>query len=160
MDRALTGTGETPEISGCAQLLRTCTHIAVVGFSANPRRPGHFVAAYLQAQGYKLVLVNPRYAGQILLGRRVYSSLYEAREAGEQIEIVNVFRRPQDLEPVLQAAVAIGARALWLQLGICSQEIGRRAADAGLLCIQDCCIKTSHASLLRLDACARREQSV
>jgi len=143
MDTELAGHGETPEISGCAHLLRTCTHSAVVGFSANPHRPGHFVAAYLQAEGYDLVLVNPRYAGQILLGRRISACLREAREAGEQIEIVNVFRRPQDLEPVLQEALAATGYS----------QRGDRAA----VCIQDRCIKTCRASLRRVDACARAE---
>ncbi|HEY1349728.1 MAG TPA: CoA-binding protein [Ktedonobacteraceae bacterium] len=133
-----------PEVPDCLRLLRTYTHIAIVGFSADPRRPSHFVAAYLLAEGYSLVLVNPRYAGQSILGRRVYASLVEARAAGEQIEIVDVFRKAQDLEPVLQEASAIGARVLWLQLGIRSEEIGRRAEAAGMECVQDSCIKTWH----------------
>jgi predicted CoA-binding protein len=149
----------TSEISGHLQLLRTYAHIAVVGFSLNSHRPSHFVAAYLLAEGYDLVLVNPRYAGQTALGRRVYSSLCEAREAGEQIEIVDVFRRSQDLEPVVQEAIAIGAQVLWLQQGIRSEEIGRRAAQAGMVCVQDRCIKTCRASLHREEACARAEQT-
>lgn len=138
---------ETPDMSARLQMLRAYTHIAVVGFSADPHRPSHFVAAYLLAEGYRLVLVNPRYAGQTLLGRPVYASLIEACEAGEQIEIVDVFRRPQDLEPVLQEAIAIGARVLWLQLGIRSKEIGRRAVAAGMAFVQDHCIKTCRAYL-------------
>jgi hypothetical protein len=133
-----------PEVPDRLRLLRTYTHIAIVGFSADSRRPSHFVAAYLLSEGYSLVLVNPRYAGQSILGRRVYASLVEARAAGEQIEIVDVFRRPQDLEPVLQEAIAVGARVLWLQLGIRSEEIGRRAEAAGMECVQDSCIKTWH----------------
>lgn len=133
------------DVAGCLRVLRAYTHIAVVGFSANPRRPGHYVAAYLQAEGYDLVLVNPRYAGQTILGRRVYPSLLAAREAGEQIEIVDVFRRPRDLEPVVQEAIAVGARVLWLQLGIRSEESGRRARAAGMEFVQDCCIKTCRA---------------
>src|SRR5579884_3188018 len=109
---------ETPDMYDRLQFLQQYKHVAIVGISADQYRPSHFVAVYLQAEGYDIVLVNPNYAGQTILGRRVYSSLTEAKEAGEQIEIVDVFRKPQDLEPVLQEAIAIGARVLWLQLGI------------------------------------------
>lgn len=77
---------------GRLRLLQQCRHVAIVGFSADPYRPSHFVAVYLLAHDYDVVLVNPRYAGQTVLGRRVYASLREAKEAGEQIEIVDVFR--------------------------------------------------------------------
>ncbi len=136
---------ETPDMYGRLRILRAYTHVAIVGFSANPYRPSHFVAVYLQAEGYNIVLVNPRYAGQTILGRRVYSSLIEAKEAGEQIEIVDVFRKPQDLEPVLQEAISIGAHVLWLQLGIRNDEIGRQAIAAGMEFVQDHCIKMEHA---------------
>jgi|SRR5579883_2603509 len=136
---------EMPDMYGRLRMLRAYTHVAIVGFSADPYRPSHFVAVYLQAEGYSIVLVNPRYAGQTILGRRVYSSLTEAKEAGEQIEIVDVFRKPQDLEPVLQEAISIGARVLWLQLGIRNDEIGRRAIAAGMEFVQDHCIKMEHA---------------
>lgn len=136
---------ETPDMYGRLRILRAYTHVAIVGFSANPYRPSHFVAVYLQAEGYNIVLVNPRYAGQTILGRRIYSSLIEAKEAGEQIEIVDVFRKPQDLEPVLQEAISIGARVLWLQLGIRNDEIGRQAIAAGIEFVQDHCIKMEHA---------------
>jgi len=136
---------EMPDMHGRLRILRTYTHIAIVGFSADPYRPSHFVAVYLQAEGYDIILVNPRYAGQIILGRRVYSSLTEAKEAGEQIEVVDVFRKPQDLEPVLQEAIAIGAQVFWLQLGIRNDEVGRRAIAAGMEFVQDHCIKMEHA---------------
>lgn len=136
---------EMPDMYGRLRLLRTYKHIAIVGFSADPYRPSHFVAVYLQAEGYDIVLVNPRYAGQTVLGKRVYASLTEAKEAGEQIEIVDVFRRPQDLEPVLQEAIQVGARVLWLQLGIRNEETGRKAVAAGLEFVQDHCVKMEHA---------------
>ena len=134
-----------PDMYGRLQLLRTYKHIAVVGLSADPYRPSYFVAVYLQAEGYNIIPVNPRYAGQTILGKRVYASLTEAREAGEQIEIVDVFRKPEALEPVLQEAIAIGAQVLWLQLGIRNDEIGRRALAAGLEFVQDHCAKMEHA---------------
>lgn len=135
----------TPDMYGRLRILRAYSHIAIVGFSADPYRPSHFVAVYLQAEGYHIVLVNPRYAGQTVLGQRVYASLTEAREAGEQIEIVDVFRKPQDLEPILREAIQIGARVLWLQLGIRSDEIGRQAVAAGMEFVHDHCVKMEHA---------------
>lgn len=134
-----------PDMYGRLRLLRTYKHIAVVGLSADPYRPSYFVAIYLQAEGYNIIPVNPRYAGQTIMGKRVYSSLTEAREAGEQIEIVDVFRKPDALEPVLQEAIAIGAQVLWLQLGIRNEDIGRRAIAAGLQFVQDHCAKMEHA---------------
>lgn len=136
---------EMPDMYGRLHLLRTYKHIAIVGFSADPYRPSHFVAVYLQAEGYQIVLVNPRYAGQTVLGRPVYASLTDAHEAGELIEIVDVFRKPADLEPVLQEAIAIGARVFWLQLGIRNDEIGRRARAAGMQFVQNRCVKMEHA---------------
>ena len=136
---------ETPDMYGRLRLLRAYKHVAIVGFSADPYRPSHFVAVYLQAEGYHVVLVNPRYAGQTILGRPVYASLAAAKAAGEHIEIVDVFRKPSDLEPVLQEAIQVGARVLWLQLGIRNDEIGRQAQAAGLEFVQNRCIKMEHA---------------
>lgn len=136
---------ETPDMYGRLRLLRTYKHVAIVGFSADPYRPSHFVAIYLQAEGYDIVLVNPRYAGQTVLGRPVYASLTEAKAAGEQIEVVDVFRKASELEPVLQEAAQIGARVLWLQLGIQNDEIGRQALAAGMEFVQDRCMKMEHA---------------
>jgi uncharacterized protein len=134
-----------PDMYGRLRLLRAYRHIAIVGFSADPYRPSYFVAVYLQAEGYNITPINPRYAGQTILGRRVYASLTEAKAAGEQIEIVDVFRKPDALEPVLQETLAIGAPVLWLQLGVSNNEIGRRAQEAGLEFVQDHCMKMEHA---------------
>ena len=127
------------------QFLQQYSHIAIVGISADPYRPSHFVAIYLQAEGYDIVLVNPRYAGQTILGKRVYATLSEAKEAGEQIEIVDVFRKAQDVPPIAEEAIKIGAKVLWLQLGIRNDEVGKRAHEAGLLFVQDRCVKIEHA---------------
>lgn len=135
----------TPDMYGRLQLLQQYHHIAIVGISADPYRPSHFVAIYLQAEGYDIVLINPSYAGQRLLGKRVYASLTEAKEAGEEIEIVDVFRKAEDVPPVAEEAIAIGAKVLWLQLGIRNDEAGRRAQEAGLTFVQDRCMKIEHA---------------
>jgi predicted CoA-binding protein len=117
----------------------------VVGVSADPYRPSHFVAIYLQAEGYNIIPINPRYAGQTLLGKRVYPSLSEAKKAGEEIEIVDVFRRSEQVPPVAEEAIQVGARVLWLQLGIVNDDVGRRVREAGLTFVQNRCIKIEHA---------------
>ena len=127
------------------KLLQQYRHIAIVGISADQYRPSHFVAIYLQAEGYDIILVNPRYAGQTLLGKRVYASLTEAQETGEQIEIVDVFRKAEDVPPVAGEAIKNGAKVLWLQLGIRNDEAGKMAREAGLTFVQDRCIKMEHA---------------
>jgi uncharacterized protein len=127
------------------QLLQQNRHVAIVGISADPYRPSHFVAIYLQAEGYDIVLVNPRYAGQTLLGKHVYATLTEAKAAGEKIEIVDVFRRPENVPPIADEAISIEAKVLWLQLGIRNDEAAQRAEDAGLTVVQDRCMKIEHA---------------
>ena len=135
----------TPDMYDRLQLLREYRHVAIVGVSADQYRPSHFVAIYLQAEGYDIVLINPRYAGQTILGKRVYSSLSEAKAAGEQIEIVDVFRRAENVPPVADEAIAIGAQVLWLQLGIRNDEVARKAQEHGLTVVQDRCMKIEHA---------------
>lgn len=127
------------------QLLSTYRHVAIVGVSADPYRPSHFVAIYLQAAGYDIVPINPRYVGQTLLGKRVYATLSAAKEAGEQIEVVDVFRKSEDTPPVAEEAVRIGAKVLWLQLGVSNVEAGRIAQEAGLVFVENRCMKIEHA---------------
>src|SRR3989442_4849986 len=104
----------SPDMYDRLKLLQQYRHIAIVGISADQYRPSHFVAIYLQAEGYDIILVNPSYAGQTLLGKRVYASLTEATEAGEQIEIVDVFRKAEDFLPAAAEALNIGAKVLCL----------------------------------------------
>src|ERR1700736_2454663 len=127
------------------QILQQYRHVAIVGLSTDQYRPSHFVSIYLQAEGYAIVPINPRYAGQTILGRRVYATLTEAKEAGEQIEIVDVFRKAEDVPPVADEAIAIGARVLWLQLGIRNDDAAQRAQQAGLTVVQNRCLKIEHA---------------
>jgi predicted CoA-binding protein len=138
-------TTQTPDMYDRLNILQQYRHIAIVGVSADPYRPSHFVAIYLQAEGYDIIPINPRYAGQTLLGKRVYASLTEAKEAGEQIEIVDVFRRAEDVMPVADEAIAIGAKVLWLQLGIINDAAVQKAEQAGLIAVQNRCIKIEHA---------------
>ncbi|MBE3557931.1 MAG: CoA-binding protein [Ktedonobacteraceae bacterium] len=126
-------------------ILRQYRHVAIVGISADQYRPSHFVAIYLQAEGYDIVLINPRYAGQTILGRRVYASLTEAKAAGEQIEIVDVFRKPDDIPPIAEEAISIGAKVLWVQLGLKSEQARAIANKAGITYVENRCIKMEHA---------------
>ena len=135
----------TPDMYERLKIIQQYRHVAIVGISADPYRPSHFVAIYLQAEGYDIIPINPRYAGQTILGKRVYATLTEAKEAGEQIEIVDVFRKAEDVPPVADEAIAIGARVLWLQLGIRNDEAAQRAQQAGLTVVQNRCMKIEHA---------------
>ena len=138
-------TSSTPDMYDRLQLIQQYRHVAIVGISADQYRPSHFVAIYQQAEGYDIVLVNPNYAGQKILGKRVYATLTEAKEADEQIEIVDVFRRPEDIPPIAEEAIKIGAKVLWLQLGIRNDQVAQRAQQAGLIFVQDRCLKMEHA---------------
>lgn len=138
-------TTSIPDMYDRLDILQQYKHIAVVGVSADQYRPSHFVAIYLQAEGYDIIPINPRYAGQTLLGKRVYATLTKAKEAGEQIEIVDVFRRAEDVPPVADEAIAIGAKVLWLQLGIINDAAVQKAQQAGLIAVQNRCIKIEHA---------------
>ena len=136
---------QIPDMHDRLKFLQQYHHIAIVGFSADQYRPSHFVAIYLQAEGYDITLINPRYAGQTYLGKRVYATLTEAKEAGEIIEIVDVFRRPEDVPPIAEEAIAIGAKVLWMQLGISNEGAAQKARQAGLIVVQNRCIKIEHA---------------
>jgi len=124
------------------RILNENRRIAIVGLSADPMRPSHFAAIYMQSEGYDIVPVNPRYAGQTILGQTVYTSL---EEIPGQIDIVDVFRRTEELPGIARSAVAIGANVLWMQLGIVNDEAARIAGDAGLDVVMDRCVKIEHA---------------
>ena len=124
------------------RILQENRSIAMVGLSADPMRPSHFAAIYMQSEGYDIIPVNPRYAGQKLLGQTVYASL---EEIPHPVDIVDVFRKPSELPAVAQSAIDIGAKVLWLQLGVESEEAERLARAAGLDFVEDRCVKIEHA---------------
>jgi predicted CoA-binding protein len=126
-------------------LLGATRVIAVVGLSANPDRPSNQVAWYLHHQGYRLFGVNPRCPEPEVFGVPVVASL---DQVPEPIDVVDVFRRAEHTPEVARAAVAVGARALWLQLGIRSDEARAIAEQAGLGYVEDRCLKVEHARLL------------
>lgn len=123
-------------------VLRDSHTIAVVGLSADTQRPSHEVAQYLQEQGFRIVPVNPKYTE--VLGETCYPDL---PSIPFPVDLVDVFRKPQDCVPIARDAVAIGARALWLQLGVSNEEAQRIAAAAGLTVVADRCVKIEHARL-------------
>lgn len=122
-------------------ILRHCRTIAVVGLSPKPHRASHDVAQYMQAQGWRIIPVNP--LAREVLGEPAYASLTQAARH-ERIDLVNCFRRPEDIPPLAEEAVAIGAKALWLQLGIHHDAALQRAWQAGLVAVQDRCLKIDH----------------
>ncbi|HOC43623.1 MAG TPA: CoA-binding protein [Thermoanaerobaculales bacterium] len=122
-------------------LLASARTIAVVGCSADPERDSHHVAAYLQRAGYRVIPVNP--AVEELLGERCYPDL-AAIPDDVAIDIVDVFRRPEHVPPIAEQAIARGARALWLQLGVSHPEAERRAAEAGLQVVSNRCMAVEH----------------
>ncbi|PPQ39295.1 hypothetical protein SAMN06265338_103135 [Rhodoblastus acidophilus] len=119
-------------------VLREVKTIALVGASARPDRPSHEVMAFLQSRGYRVIPVNPGLAGQTLLGERVFASL---GEIDAPIDMVDVFRRPETVAPIAEAAIAVGARVLWLQLGVVNEDAAARARAAGLKVVMDRCPK-------------------
>jgi predicted CoA-binding protein len=127
------------------QFLLDTKVIAVVGLSPNPDRASNQVAWYLHHQGYRLFGVNPRCPEPEVFGVPMLPSL---DQVPEPIDLVDVFRRPEHTPGVAREAVAVGARALWLQLGIRSDEARAIATDAGLTYVEDRCLKVEHARLL------------
>jgi len=116
--------------------------IAVVGASDNPRKPAHTIPRYLQRQGYRIIPVNPK--GGEILGQKVYGSLQEIEEP---IEVVDVFRPSEETPDVARSAVEAGAKVLWLQEGISSEEAERIASEGGLKVVMDRCMGATHARL-------------
>jgi uncharacterized protein len=119
-------------------LLRTSKIIAVVGLSSNPRRSSHEVSSYLKSVGYKIIPVNPNETE--VLGEKAYARL---EDVPEPIDIVDVFRRPEEVPPIVDSAVAVGAKALWLQQGITSPA-AEKARAGGLLVVEDACLLVEH----------------
>jgi len=126
-------------------ILATAATIAVVGLSDKPGRDSHRVAAYLQAHGYRIVPVNPGAAR--ILGVPSYPDL-AAIPPGVAIDVVDIFRRPEYIPKVVEAAIERGARAVWMQLGLAHNAAAERARAAGLAVVMDRCIKVEHARWL------------
>lgn len=134
------------------EILKQSKNIAVVGLSPTVDRASFEVAQYLQSQGYRIIPVNPTYSGTQILGEKVHANLHEAADAlaaiGQRIDIVDCFRKSEDIPPVARDAIAVRAGCLWMQLGIMNQAAADLAAAAGLDVVQDSCIKVDHQMIV------------
>ncbi len=126
------------------EILERHRHIAMVGLSGNPYRPSHFAAIYMLAHGYTVTPVNPRETE--ILGRKSYPNLSELAAADpEAVALVDIFRNPADVPPIVDEAIKVGAKVIWMQLGVVNQAAAEKAIAAGLDVVMDRCVKIEHA---------------
>ena len=130
------------EIARLRRILKDNHTIAVVGLSADWYRPSYFAAKYMQDHGFRVIPVNPKY--DEILGEKCYPDL---KSIPEKVDIVDVFRKPDDCVPIAHDAVAIGAKVLWLQIGVINDEAARVAEAGGLEVVMDRCVKIEYARL-------------
>ncbi len=133
------------------RILAESRNIAVVGLSAKASRPSHEVAQYLQAHGYRIIPVNPAYAGTRILGEHCHATLADADAAlkaeGGSIDIVDCFRKSEEVGGAVDEAIAVSAKCVWMQLGVVDEQAAARAEKAGLDVVMDKCIKIEHMQL-------------
>ncbi len=130
------------DIPGIRRILSESRAVAMVGLSASWHRPSHFAAKYLQEHGFRVIPVTPRY--EEVLGERCYATL---ADIPEPVDVVDCFRRAEEIPALAEQAVAVGAKVLWMQLGIVHEEAARVASDAGLDVVMDRCMKIEYARL-------------
>lgn len=123
-------------------LLSTKT-IASVGLSSNQEKESYWIASYLKEQGYQIIPVNP--TADEILGEKAYPNL---ESIPEKIDVVQVFRKPEDVPPVVDDAIKVGAKVVWMQEGIVNEEAARRAREAGLQVVMDACMRATHRRLI------------
>jgi uncharacterized protein len=130
------------DINSLRRILRDSRVLAVVGLSADWFRPSYFAAKYMQEHGYRVIPVNPKY--ESILGEPCYKSL---RDIPEKVDLVDIFRKTQDVMPIAEDAIAIGAKVLWQQLGVKNDAAAAKARAAGLETVLDRCVKIEHGRL-------------
>jgi len=116
--------------------------IAVVGLSKNPARPSHSVPQYLKDRGYRIIPVNPM--AEELLGQKSYP---DVRAIPEAIDVVQIFRKPEEVPAIVEDAIAVGAKVIWMQLGLVHERAAKRARSAGLQVVMDRCMRATHREL-------------
>ena len=137
--RILLPAGAETGADAILEILKKYKTIAVVGLSSNAMRPSYGVTEYMQSAGYRIIPVNPNETE--VLGEKSYAQLEDVQE---KIEIVNVFRRAENVPPVVESAIRIGAKVVWMQLGIENEEAAAKARAAGLAVVEDACILVEH----------------
>jgi predicted CoA-binding protein len=130
------------DINTLRRILHENRTLAVVGLSADWFRPSYFAAKYMQEHGYRVIPVNPKY--ESILGEKCYKSL---RDIPEKVDLVDVFRKSNDVMPIAEEAIAIGANVLWQQLGVKNEAAAAKARAAGLEAVMDRCVKIEHGRL-------------
>jgi uncharacterized protein len=125
------------------EILLSAKTIASVGVSSNPNKESYRIAAYLKAQGYRVIPVNPTVSE--IMGEKSYPDL---QSIPEKIDVVQVFRRPEDVPPVVDDAIKAGAKVVWMQEGIVNEEAAEKARNAGLQVVMDTCMRVAHRSLI------------
>jgi predicted CoA-binding protein len=133
---------DNSDINKLRRILKTSKTLAVVGLSANWYRPSFFAAKYMQEHGYRIIPVNPAYTE--VLGEKCYASV---RDIPEKIDIVDCFRKSEEIGSIAEDAIAIGAKALWMQIGVINEAAKTSAERAGLDVVMDRCVKIEHARL-------------
>ena len=126
------------------EILTSCKTVAVVGISPKEDRPSYIVASYLQSKGYRIIPVRPD--GDTILGEKVYPNLTEIPKEIE-VDVVDIFRRSEDVPPFVDEAIQRGAKVVWMQEGVVHKEAGAKAEKAGLKVLMDCCMKKEHQRL-------------
>jgi hypothetical protein len=129
-----------------AEILKKCKTIAVVGLSSNPMRPSHEVTEYMRRAGYRIIPVNPN--EKEVLGEKSYARL---EDVPEKVDLVNVFRRAEEVPPVVESAIRIGVRVVWMQLGIANEEAAKKAHAAGVVVVENACILIEHKKRVTRD---------
>jgi predicted CoA-binding protein len=137
--RVLLPDGEKSAADPILEILKKYKTIAVVGLSSNPSRPSFGVTEYMQSAGYRIIPVNPN--EMEVLGEKSYA---RPEDVPEKIEIVDVFRRPENVPPVVESAIRVGAKVVWMQLGVENAAAAERARAAGLIVVEDACILVEH----------------
>jgi hypothetical protein len=126
-------------------MLRNVKTIAVIGISPKEDRPSYIVASYLKSKGFRVIPVRPD--GEEILGEKVYHSLSEIPKE-ISVDVVDIFRRSEDVPPIVEEAIQRGIKVVWMQEGVIHKEVGEKAEKAGSKVIMDCCIKKEHQRLI------------
>ncbi len=123
-----------------SEIIKSCKVVAVVGCSSNPSRPSHTVSSYLKSHGFKVIPVNP--AEKEILGEVCYPDI---ASIPEEVDVVDIFRKSEDVPPIVEQAIKKGAKAVWMQYGVVNEPAAKRAREAGLKVVMDKCLKVEHS---------------